>query len=437
MTKVSLRSSALFWMTALLTVVGFITILIAFMYAHGEAGEFLDGQLQQIALNAGPEMLAVGAPGSSDQDPEDQFSITIWNESGGVIHASLPNLQIPRQGAAGFADVMADGVLWRVYTTGNASRTVQVAQRDTVRAEIARGAALGAAVPIIIAIPLSWLVVGWAMNRLFGRLDALANDLAKRGVAGAEPISLAGIPSEVAPIVESMNGLIARLQGALAAQKRFLADAAHELRTPLAAMQIQVDALGCSTAATLEERRAALASGVKRGSAMVSQLLKLARLDEPSAPPSESIELGPLLLECVADHVAIAQAKGVDIGVDIKTTANALGAGEELRTLLGNLIDNAVRYTPAGGMIDVSMRRHLDGQRVVEVLDTGTGLQKDAATRIFERFYRAAPIGVDGTGLGLAIALRVAERNGLGLTVENRADGQPGVVARVWFPSIG
>ena len=235
---VSLRRAALLWMTGLLTVVGLLTTVIAYHYARNEAAEFLDGQLRLIALDAGTEAPSGNAPAASDEDPEDRFSITIWDANGRVVHQSLPSVQIARQAQPGFANVKAGRELWRVYTTSDSDRTVEVAQRDTVRAEIADSAALGATAPILIVIPLSWLVVGWAMNRVLGRLDELANEIAARDVSAAEPIPLAGVPIEVTPLVESMNGLIVRLQAALDAQKRFLADAAHELRTPLAAMQI-------------------------------------------------------------------------------------------------------------------------------------------------------------------------------------------------------
>jgi two-component system OmpR family sensor kinase len=430
----SLRRTALLLMTGLLAVVGAITIVIAFWFAYGEAAEFLDGQLRQIALNAGTGVPAADAPAAGDQDPEDQFAITIWGADGRIVHASLPDIRIPRQTRPGYADVTANGERWRVYTTGGASGTAQVAQRERVREEIAQGTALGAAAPIIIVIPLSWLVVGWAMNVMLGRLKILADDIGERSVSAARPIPLAGIPIEVMPLVESMNALILRLQTALAAQKRFVADAAHELRTPLAAMQIQVDALASSAPATFDERRDALSNGVRRASALVVQLLKLAHLDEPAATPRETIELGPLLIECVGDHIARAEGKGVDLGVDIVTPSTIHGATEDMRTLFGTLIDNAVRYTPQGGTIDVSLFCDED-VTVVEVRDTGPGLPENAGERIFERFFRAAPAGVDGAGLGLAIALRIAERNGFGLTVENRADGVSGVSARVAMPA--
>jgi two-component system OmpR family sensor kinase len=233
--------------------------------------------------------------------------------------------------------------------------------------------------------------------------------------------------------VEGMNGLIVRLRTAIDAQKRFLFDAAHELRTPLAAMQIQVDNLSACAPERFEEGRTAIAEGVKRASALVNQLLRLARLDEPVPSPREPVELGPLLLDSVSELVTVAENKGVDLGVSIEDSTTLQGSGAELRALFANLIDNAVRYTPPDGKVDVRLY-HRDNQIVVDILDTGPGLQLGSEARIFERFYRAAPPDVDGTGLGLAIALRVAERHGLGLTVENRPDGHTGVLGRVVLP---
>ena len=425
----SLRRTALLWMTGLLTVVGLVAIVIAYEYVRNEADEFLDGQLRQIALNVGAGAPGADAPEAADRDPEDQFAITIWDERGQVVHQSLPGVDIPRQIRSGFADVMADGERWHVYTASGSRRTAQVAQRETVRSEIIESAAIGAAAPILIVIPLSWLVVGWAMNRMLRRLDALASEIAERSAAATEPLPLDGIPAEVRPLVASMNGLVERLRAAVDAQKRFLADAAHELRTPLAAMQIQVDNLAAARAAP-DERVAALSAAVRRAGALVNQLLRLAGLDGPGAPERQPLNVGALLLECVADVAAIADDKGVDIGAHVRNPASLVAAEGDLRTLFGALIDNAVRYTPPGGSVDVSLHAEPKGP-VVEIIDTGPGLPKGKEDRIFDRFFRGAPQETEGSGLGLAIARRIAERYSLDLTVENRADGHAGVRARV------
>ena len=427
----SLRRTTLLWMTGLLTVVGLVTILIAYNYVRSETDKFLDGQLRQIALNAGSGISAADAPPAADRDSEDQFAITIWDAHGDAVHQSLPGVEIPRQTRSGFADVIADGEHWHVYTTSARGGAVQVAQRETVRAEIIENAAIGAAAPILIVIPLSWLVVGWAMNRMLRRLDDLANEIADLSAMAREPIPLEGVPSEVAPLVASMNGLIERLRAALEAQKRFLADAAHELRTPLAAMQIQVDNLAVSPDLR-DERVAALAAGVKRAGALVHQLLRLARLDEAVPRDGQPVDIGALLLDCVADVAPIADRKGIDIGAHIQAPATCCAVETEIRTLFSALIDNAVHYAPAGGSVDVTLRRQGD-RPVLEIVDTGPGLPKGQESRIFDRFFRGSPHASEGTGLGLAIARRIAERHAFCLTVENRGDGNTGVCARIAF----
>ena len=316
---------------------------------------------------------------------------------------------------------------------GDSSRTVQVAQRDVVREEIARTAALGAAAPVLIAIPLAWLVVGWAMNRVLARLNAIAHELAKRSVGATAPIALDGIPVEVAPFARSMNSLIVRLHDAIDAQRRFISDAAHELRTPLAAMQIQVDNLSRETGSSHRRAAAAVSRGVRRATALVNQLLDLARLDEKDAPRDGAVDVNALLLKGIADHAPLAEEKGVDIEVNVERQVRCPGAPNEVRALFSSLIDNAVRYTPSGGRIDISIeeREILLHCRNRQYRSGPAGWRRG---RVFDRFFRAAPQGTEGMGLGLAIASRVAERHGFALTVENRNDAS-GVVARVSIPT--
>ena len=428
MSAPSLRRTALGWMTALLAVIGVAAMLSAYGLVRNEAADFLDGQLRQVALNAGPGLVDAQAPPAADQDPEDQLAVTIWRD--GQVLRSDPGVDTSRPERLGYADVVMSGEAWRTYTTAAGALTVRVAQRDVVRTEFARNAALGVATPLLLLVPLSWLVVGWAMNRALGRLDAPVRDLAGRSAAAAAPLPTDGVPVEVAPLVAAMNGLIERLQTALDAQKRFVADAAHELRTPLAAMQAQLDA---SPGADPLKSREALTGSLRRASRLVDQLLHLARLDGPAEGAQDHIDLSALLLDCVADHAVLAQAKEVDLGVAITTSVTLHATASEIRTLLTSLLDNALRYTPAGGQVDVSLAQEAN-RPILAVLDTGCGLSSGSEARLFDRFFRAAPPDIEGTGLGLAIARRIAERHGLGLTVQNRPDGKSGVLAQIVLP---
>jgi len=425
----SLRWTALLWMTAMLSIVGIAGAAVSYRLASDEANAFLDSQLQQIALNA-----CAGVPDTTDSlpsqhDSEDDFSVEIWNGAGEAFHASRSAVYIPRRSQAGFADVHAAGEDWRVYTSIDGARTVQVAHREVVRREIAQHAAISAAIPILVVIPLAWLLIGWALGRFLGRLTTLASAIAERSLDSKDPIPLEGVPKEVSPLVFGMNSLIERLHYALDQQRRFVSDAAHELRTPLTALCLQIEnlqhELGQGAGACLSE----LERGTRRASALIDQLLRMARYDASrEVDMAEPVDLPELLKSCLADQVPIAESRGVDLGITTMERAYILGAHNELKNLFANLIDNAVRYTPPGGAVDVSIRPC--GERaVVKIADTGCGIPEDLLPRVFDRFFRAAPPGIEGNGLGLSIVKAIADRHDLEVELGLRDGG--GLVATV------
>ena len=426
----SLRWTALLWMTAMLSIVGIAGAAVSYRLASDEANAFLDSQLQQIALNA-----CAGVPDTTDSlpsqhDSEDDFSVEIWNGAGEAFHASRSAVYIPRRSQAGFADVHAAGEDWRVYTSIDGARTVQVAHREVVRREIAQHAAISAVIPILVVIPLAWLLIGWALGRFLGRLTTVASAIAERSLDSKDPIPLEGVPKEVRPLVFGMNSLIERLHYALDQQRRFVSDAAHELRTPLTALCLQIEnlqhELGQGAGACLSE----LERGTRRASALIDQLLRMARYDASrEVDMAEPVDLPELLKSCLADQVPIAESRGVDLGITTMERAYILGAHNELKNLFANLIDNAVRYTPPGGAVDVSIRPC--GERaVVKIADTGCGIPEDLLPRVFDRFFRAAPPGIEGNGLGLSIVKSIADRHDLEVELGPRDGG--GLVATVW-----
>ena len=421
----------------MLAIAGCIAAAATYHYSKNETDLFLDGQLRQIALNAGPRLTAATAPADPDHDPEDRFAITIWDAAGNILHQSFPGTNIPLLPKPGFATVHVGRKVWRAYMLRDAGQSIQVAQRMRVREEIASSAALGAALPVLLLIPLTWLVGGLALHRTLRRMDSLTQDLATRGARATAPLPLTDVPAELTPLVESMNGLILRLNAALEAQKRFLADAAHSLRTPIAAMQIETNNLMAEKPAPSQRPRLeALAAAARRAAGLVGQLLRLARLDEPEAPCPVALDAAALLLACVADQAPLASHNGIDLGAAIAPPAMVRGVEDEIQTLFANLIENALIYTTAGGQVDVSLQP-MEGGFLAEVKDNGPGLPAGTEADIFERFFRAAPQAVEGSGLGLAIARRIATRHGFGLEVANRQDGVKGVLARVTMPGFG
>ncbi len=430
----SLRNMALVWLSALLAVVGAVAVAISYRFAETEANDFLDTMLHQIALNVGPTLEANAL--TIPHAPEDELVIEIWTTNGEKMQTSHPEIDIPRQAETGFADIRAAGEDWRSYALAQPRRTVQVSQRMSVRHEIAEHAAIHTAAPILVIIPLAWLVVGWALGRILSPLTMLARTIAARGIDSKKPISLDGVPAEVGPIVSAMNALMARLQAALDQQRRFIADGAHQLRTPLTALRLQIENLkNEATGGDAKRHLFDLDQGARRAAALVDQLLRIARYDAATdGPQRERIELAELVKGCTADHVVLAENKGIDIGIAAEESGAIFGSPQELQILFANLLDNAIRYTPAEGQIDVSIRRLGDGM-AVEIADTGCGIPDEVMPRIFGRFVRGASSEIEGTGLGLAIVKAIADRHGIAVTLTNRHD-RPGIIVRVLFPAI-
>jgi two-component system, OmpR family, sensor kinase len=424
----SLRKATLIWVTALMVIVGAAAVAASYHFAKGETVELLDDQLHQISLVAWPSANALPR---IIPEIENEVFVQIWSATGEPNQTSLIN--IPQQPKPGFADIEFAGESWRVYTSRDDQRTVQVAQHQSARNEIAQQAALGAALPILGALPIAWLVGVWATSRLLDRLAGFAETLAHRSIDAKDPIPLGNVPVEIAPMIAAINVLIGRHQQAVDQQRRFVSDAAHELRTPLAALQIQVDNLTTHANGIQSEAIDEMSAGVRRACTLVQQLLRMARLEDcASSSGRTDVDLKDLVAGVVADHVAVATQSDIDLGLSDNDAFGLHLYDPEARVMFANLLDNAIRYTPPGGTIDVILKR--DGNdALVEIVDSGCGIPNAALPRIFDRFFRAAPPEIEGTGLGLAIAKAIADRNGFRLSVVNR-QGSAGVVAQVQIP---
>ena len=421
----SLRRTFRVWLTVLLLAIGLITAVASYWLAGNEAADYLDNQLRQIALYVwnvpeGFHTDIVAPP----HDPEDDFVVQVWDAAGAPIMSSTPAVLIPRGGATGFSEVEVNGEEYRVYTAIDRVRTVQVSQQLEVREELAADASLRATIPIALLIPLSWLVLNWLIGRIIGRLDRVAAQVTEREASGIDPIPADEAPVEIMPLINAMNALVQRLQAALTQQRRFVADAAHELRTPLAAISLQVNNLKAAVGSDgkLAQRLADLEAGSQRASALVGQLLRLARFEAAAdTRPDQCIALVPLVMDSLGRFAPLAEHRAIDLGLSQEAAPMVEGVEEEVRALIDNLIDNAIRYTPEGGTVDVILRTD-NARPVLEVRDTGPGIPDASLPRVFERFFRAGPPDTEGSGLGLSIAKAAADRNHITFTLRNRAD---------------
>jgi two-component system OmpR family sensor kinase/two-component system sensor histidine kinase QseC len=406
--------------------IGVCAATTSYVLVRNEASDFLDNQLRQIALYVGDArpVPAVGAIDDVPHDPEDDFVIQVWGSVGQPLRQSHPAVGIPRQQATGFGDVSTGSDNWRVYTLAAPDRTVQVSQDMSVRQELAANAALQAALPIIVLIPLSLLTLSWIIDRIMTRLNRLALTVASRDGRDDDPVPIDDVPAEVVPFVSSINLLLARLRALLERQRRFISDAAHELRTPLSALQIQIDNLRHDDRdGRFSQRLTELEAGIARATSLVSKLLRLARYDaHETAPVPQPIDLVQLALDTVARLTPLAESRRIDLGIGRQDKAITIGSLADFEVILDNLVENAVRYTPPNGTVDVAVVTAAQEARI-EIRDTGPGIAEEEMPRVFERFFRARPRDSEGSGLGLAIAKVAAERQGARLTLAMREDG--------------
>jgi two-component system OmpR family sensor kinase len=291
--------------------------------------------------------------------------------------------------------------------------------------------------PIAVMMPILMLVVWWVVSGSLEPVARVRKQLASRQADDLSPVSDAGLPDEVRPLVQELNLLFGRVRQAFDTQQTFVADAAHELRTPLAALKLQVQSLerADSRADSAEARKLAisrLSAGIERATRLVEQLLVLAR-QEASAAPRQPVELAGLAKRAVADLIGVAQAKHIDLGLQRADAGEVEGQPEALMILLRNLVDNAIKYTPSGGTVDVSVVAE-QGALVVTVEDSGPGIPLVERERVFDRFYRVPGSEAAGSGLGLAIIKAIAERHGATLSL-GESPRLKGLAVTVRFPA--
>jgi two-component system OmpR family sensor kinase len=432
---ISLKRQLIVWALGLFTVVGLLAGGISYLLALQDANVLLDHQLLLVAgsIDEGSQLPAMQARflGESREEQESDFVIQVWygNEK---VRSSHPDFDLAEGTATGYSNMSLHGQRWRVYTAVYPDRTVQVSQSHEVRRKIATSAALRALLPIAGLYPLSWILVVFGVSRIFKPLAEVAKAATQRDASSLDPLPMEHIPAEVAPLITEMNGLIQRVRGTIDAQRHFMLDAAHELRTPLAALQLQIENLSQSRSQDdLEARIAELKSGIQRASHLVGQLLHMARYGAEKQTIRASLDLGALVKSCIGDFIPIAEKRRIDLGMIHDEHALIWANAGDLRILFNNLLDNAIRYTPEGGRIDVSVVV-ANRRASVEILDNGPGIPEELLPRVFDRFFRVGGHEIEGSGIGLAIVNAIASQESAEISLSNRRD-RSGLLASVSF----
>jgi two-component system OmpR family sensor kinase len=435
----SLRARLLAWLLAGVVLVGATGGWIVYRNALSEADAFFDYHLRQTALLLRDQPVEYLLPQQiAPADAAYDFVVQVWSLDGVRVYLSRPHAVLPEITTLGFSTVSTAEGRWRVYGAQALTRVIQVAQPMSEREQRAAQLALRTLAPFALLLPglalLIWLAVGHSLRPL-ERLTALVK---ARGVNALEPLPDTQLPDEVRPLVGALNELLARLGAALGRERAFMADAAHELRTPLTALHLQMDML--ARASGEAERSAAmerLSEGVQRAIRLVEQMLALAR-EEPRTPPRRvPVALEPLARAVIAELLPLADARHIDLGLSAARPLTVSADPDALRTLLRNLVDNAVRYGGDGGRVDVSVEEggSADAPRAqLAVTDSGPGIPPEERARVLDRFYRRAGTAPPGSGLGLAIVKAIVDAHGAALTLTAGPDGR-GLRIIVSFPA--
>ncbi len=436
----SIRRALMLWLVPLFLLVGLASAALGYWsYGRMVAG-FMDDQMQQLGESVASHQVTQ-LPPLPQLDPErvhklGAYVVQVYDKEGKLLASSWSGLQLPLQ-RMGLHDVEQGDRAWRTYVhpaVGPGGHIVQVAQSESFRNKLAAERAGAAAAPILLLLPLSMLVL-WIVARAISRaVHDIGRQAAQQDEHSIAELPMDRVPQEIAPLVGSFNTLLRRLREAFATQRRFVQDAAHELRTPITAIGLQLENLRSDmTCDDARERYAQLESGVRRAQRLVDQLLRLSRQEAAGADGPGMVDLRAQLHDSMNTLITLADRRNIDLGLvgpegaDTPYTLKCVPG--DLRSVLDNLIENALRYTPEGGVVDVRLL-HEGGRLALEVVDTGPGIPQELLPRVFDRFFRVPGSGASGSGLGLAIAQAAAQRCGLQLTLRNR-DDRSGLIARV------
>ena len=402
----SIRRTLLVFLLLGLATVAVLATVLTYVETKHEVGDLFDLQLKQLAYSTRIDDLLRGrqpAPTPADDRTTPGVSelvTQIWDRDGVLVYWSRPGAGFPIPAQEGYSDVVRNGREWRVYTHVSGSHALQVAHALDERREIAAQTALRTLLPFLALIPFLGVLIWYAVGFGLKPLDAMSRAVGKRRPDAMSPLAENGLPRELKPLAGSLNALLARLDDALSAQRRFTADAAHELRTPLT----------------------------------------MARL-EPEAPARNfaPVDVTALAKDAIVARAGIAESRRIDLGLTRDAQVPVRGDAASLAMLIANLLDNALRYTPEGGRVDVAVD-DVGGQALLSVIDTGPGIPAADREHVFERFHRGSgsddAFGPAGSGLGLSIVRRIADAHGATVTLDDGPGGR-GLVARVRFPAAG
>jgi two-component system OmpR family sensor kinase len=434
----SLRARLLLLLFGAVVSTACVQVYVAYRTSLDETNAIFDYQMERIALSLRAGLPSTGLPktrfrGSKDESLD--FIVQVSTIGGRTIFKSAPNSTLPRDVPPGLSTFDARGTTYKLYSLVYEGQLIQVAQDRAARRDLARNLAVKTVTPIFVMVPLLVLFVWLVVNASLAPVDRVRRQVASRQADELEALREDGLPDEIFPLVQELNGLFQRVRRAFDAQKNFIADAAHELRSPLSALKLQVEGLRrASDEATRTLAFNRLSAGVDRATRLVEQLLILAR--HQAAPGDrdmvQSLDLVDLVQSSLADTWEDASAHQLDIGLTAADACRIFAHHDALKILVRNLLDNAIKYTPQGGTVNVAVQS-VRGETVLTIEDSGPGIPAAERARVFDRFYRATGAQGTGSGLGLAIVKTIADMHAATITMDASA-ALGGLLVTVKFP---
>lgn len=440
--RASLKQRLLALVLTAITLVWIGAAAFTYFDAREELGEVLDAHLAQAAT-----LLVAQAAHDLDEIETEhtpllhkysqRVAFQVWEEG---QHLGLHSANAPQQpltnADSGFSDSAVDGHHWRVFSSWDSSgkRLIHVAERADVRDKLARGIAGNLLLPLLVSLPLLAILLWVAVARGLLPLVSLTREVERREPENLAPLDASSAPREVMPLIARLNRLFERIAASLQKERRFTADAAHELRTPIAAIKAQAQVARAATSAA--ERSHALDNailGCDRAAQLITQLLALARVDALDSSVTEPCRIRNIAAEAIAALAPAALKKGVQLELLAGDEATVHGNPELLRVLLRNLLDNSIRHSPPETWVQVNIS-HEPETVCLSVSDNGPGITEQERARVLERFYRPLGTLASGSGLGLSIVKRIAEVHDAALQILPASEGK-GLLVKVCFKS--
>jgi two-component system sensor histidine kinase QseC len=413
----SIRRRLLAGLLGTISVAWLVTLFFSYRDTRHELYELLDAHLAQSASLLLTQVSHDGDEIDTEHTPmlhryNRKVAFQIWEQG---TELRLHSVSAPNEPLSGIKEGFSNSTIgsdkWRVFSTWDDGHRylIQIGERQEARDELSQAIANNLLQPLLITLPILGVLIWFGVSRGLRPLTSLSNQVASRDPDNLSPLESSDAPLEVSPLVDGLNQLFARLHSSLENERRFTADAAHELRTPLAAIKTQAQV--AQGAVQDEDRKRALEnviSGCDRAARLVDQLLTLARLEPAQFKHRDSCELHKLALTVVAELAPAAIEKGIDIQLAEGGSYDIPCEPELIKILMRNLIDNAIRYSPRDGVVQVAIEKSPDSM-VLKVRDQGPGIPEAEKELVWERFYRVLGTGETGSGLGLSIVRRIAE----------------------------